>query len=134
MALNTVALGPNFEICADDTVATVRVWPRPDLSRDEGAESAVMIANAFFRLFDENPGLRAMIVDGRFVGGVLGSKTVAMIERLFRTAEERGVVVIALTSDPVQRLDFNEIVGRAAPARGRVVDSAAEAVALARGA
>ncbi len=131
-SLVTIALGPNFEVCADDVVSTVRVWPRPDLSREEGAESAVMIANAFFRLFDENPGLRVMVIDGRFVGGgVLGTKTVGMMEKLFRTAEGRGLTVVALTTDPVQRLDFNEIVGRAAPARGRVVNHVDHALELA---
>ncbi len=131
-SLVTIALGPNFEVCADDVVSTVRVWPRPDLSREEGAESAVMIANAFFRLFDENPGLRVMVIDGRFVGGgVLGTKTVGMMEKLFRTAEGRGLTVVALTTDPVQRLDFHEIVGRAAPARGRVVNHVDHALELA---
>jgi serine/threonine protein kinase len=128
--LPTVALGPNFEICADAHTATVRVWSRPDLSRDEGAESAAMILSSFVRLFEDVRTLRGMLIDGRSVHGVLGTKTMGLIEVLFRTAEARGLSVVILSRDPIQRLDFAELAQRAALRRSFIVASAAEAVRL----
>lgn len=42
-SLPTFALGPNFEMTSDERFGTIQIWPRPDLSRDEGAEAAAMI-------------------------------------------------------------------------------------------
>lgn len=121
-ALPTSALGPNFEITGDGHVATIQIWPRPDLSRDEGAEAASMILEHLRRLLVEMADLRGLLVDCRGAVGVLGSRTVALIETMFRAVADRGVrLAVLITHDPLQRLDFTEIVARAAPAHGCVV-------------
>jgi serine/threonine-protein kinase len=121
-ALPTFALGPNFEMTSDGLVATIQIWPRPDLSREEGAEAAGMILDHVRRLLSGLPELRGLVVDCRGAVGVLGSRTVALIETMFRAVATRDVRLgVLITHDPLQRLDFTEIVGRAAPAHGRVV-------------
>lgn len=121
-ALPTFALGPNFEMTTDGRVATIQIWPRPDLSREEGAGAAGMILDHLRRLLDETPALHGLVVDCRGAVGVLGSRTVALIETMFRGVATRGArLAVLITHDPLQRLDFTDIVGRAAPTHGRVV-------------
>jgi serine/threonine-protein kinase len=132
----TFALGPNFEICSDDVAATIQIWPRPDLSREEGAEAAAMILLHLRRLLDDMPTLRGLLVDCRGAVGVLGSRTVSLIETMFRAVEARGVrIAVVITHDPIQRLDFSDIVDRACPRLGAVFtseDAAVDALDLGR--
>lgn len=123
----TVAVGANFELTANERLGLCRVWSRPDLSRDEGAKSAQDLVVWVLKLL-EKPGLRGFILDVRDARMVLGGKTLAVLETIFGCAEQRGVRISALiAADPIQRLDFGDLVARVAPKNGRVHQDAREA-------
>lgn len=130
--LPVVASGANYELRrgSDGRVLICRVWARPDLSREEGAQSGkelmMLMLDAFARAE-----LRAVIMDARQAKMVIGGRTLEAIERMFQGAEQRGITIVALIStDPIQKLDFTDVVGRAAPEHGHVSVELTEALRI----
>lgn len=127
LVMPTVAVGANFELTGNERLGLCRVWSRPDLSREDGAKSAQDLVVWVVQLL-ERDGLRGFILDVRDARMVLGGKTLGVLETIFGTAEKRGVRISALiATDPIQRLDFADLVARVAPKNGRVHEDAREA-------
>ncbi len=125
--LPAVARGDNYELSADPHIAVCRVWARPDKSRDDGARSAQELVERVEALL-KTESRRGFVLDVREARMVLGAKTFDVLERMFAAAEQRGVRIAALVSaDPLQRLDYSELVARSAPRCGRVVADVDEA-------
>jgi hypothetical protein len=128
--LPVVASGANFELRSDARVLICRVWARPDLSREEGAQSGQRLMKLMLDAFTQ-PSLRAVLMDARQAKMVIGGRTLEAIERMFVGAEQHGITIVALISnDPLQKLDFADVVGRAAPRHGRVSVELDEALRL----
>ena len=126
LSLPVVARGENFEVRADARVAVGRVWARPDLTREEGAKSAEQLMGHVAALID-TAGRATFVLDVRDARMVLGARTFGALERMFAMAEAKGVRFVAWVSpDPLQRLDFVDLVARVAPRDGCVVAAAAE--------
>lgn len=96
------------------------------LGEQDGQYFIAMELDAF-----EQPTLRAVLMDVRQAKMVIGGRTLEAIERMFFGAEQKGIAIVALISnDPIQKLDFTDVVGRAAPRHGRVSVAIDEALRL----
>jgi hypothetical protein len=129
LTLPLVERARNWELTADAHFALCRVWSVPEMTRDEGADSARRLLQQAVRVLTDVPARKGFIFDVRDARMVIGGKTLAVLETMFATAEDRGVRIAAvITSDPIQKLDFTDLVERAAPRMGGVFDDAQRAL------
>lgn len=114
--------GLNFAIEErPDGIAVVQVWRRPDLSRDEGARCAQLIAEHMKRLTGK---ARSCIFDLTRATTSWGPATHRAIGEMLRVWEVAGKPIYTVQSDePIQRLLLRELQRKAAPHWGHLVDS-----------
>jgi hypothetical protein len=114
--------GPNFSVEErPDRIAVVQVWRRPDLSRDEGARCAQLIADHMKRLAGS---ARSCIFDLTRATTSWGPATHRAIGEMLRVWEVAGKPLYIVQSDEsIQRLLLRELQRKAAPRWGHLVDS-----------
>lgn len=104
-----------------DGIAVVQVWRRPDLSRDEGARCAQLIAEHMKRLTGK---ARGCIFDLTRATTSWGPATHRAIGEMLRLWEAAGKpLYIVQSEEPIQRLLLRELQRKAASRWGHLVDS-----------
>ena len=120
------AEGGNYRIELDASIATCRVWRRPDVDAETGAAFAKEKVAHFDAL--ARGVARALIFDLRDAPPVTGPKTQEAIGLMISTFERvRRRVAIVSGPSATQRLQLPRIVDAAAPRSGRVFASADDA-------
>ncbi len=114
--------GLNFSVEErPDGIAVVQVWRRPDLSRDEGARCAQLIAGHMTRLAGR---ARSCIFDLTRATTSWGPATHRALGEMLRVWEVAGKSIYIVQSDEsIQRLLLRELQRKAAPRWGHLVDS-----------
>lgn len=114
--------GLNFSVEErPDGIAVVQVWRRPDLSRDEGARCAQLIADHMKRLAST---ARSCIFDLTRATTSWGPTTHRALGEMLRYWETAGKPIYIVQSDePIQRLLLRELQRKAALRWGHLVDS-----------
>jgi len=109
-------------------VAIIRVWKRPDLTREEGAALALEMVEAYRRVARE-PLVRGMVADFREATTSWGPVTQAALGQMFsalEAANKRLALVVA--NDAVQMMAVVSLLKEYAPTFGRVFRSDEDAV------
>lgn len=114
--------GPNFSVEErPDGIAVVRVWRRPDLSRDEGARCAQLIADHMRRLSHK---ARSCVFDLTRATTSWGPTTHRALAEMLRVWEAAGrPIYVVQAEESIQRLLLRELQRKAAPLWGHLVDS-----------
>lgn len=106
----TVASAENHEITVDDGLARCRVWRRPDLSSEVGAQCAEKMSSALVRLAALGSGARCLALDLSEAPGVAGPRTVSAIGELLATwkaSKKRTAVIVG--DQPLKLLQMRRI-------------------------
>ena len=104
-----------------DGIAVVQVWRRPDLSRDEGARCAQLIAEHMKRLTGK---ARSCVFDLTRATTSWGPVTHRALAEMLRMWEAAGrPIYVVQAEESIQRLLLRELQRKAAPLRGHLVDS-----------
>lgn len=123
--------GPNFEIDEPtDGFAVVRVWRRPDLSRDEGARCAAELAGHMRRLAQSARGCLFDLIEATTTWGP--ATHAAISEMLGAWEQAARPIVVVPAAEAIQRLSLRELLRSAAPRQGRLVQERAAALSLLR--
>lgn len=124
-------IGANYEVeeHADGT-ATVRVWRRPDLSRDEGARCAEEIVGHMQRLAPRTRGCLFDLTDATTVWGPATHASIAQMLGAWEAAQRPILIVPA--EEAIQRITLRELLRGAAPRHGKLMPSRAAAIAALR--
>ncbi len=121
--------GVNYRVSLEGKVASAVIWKRPDLTAQEGAESARELAvymDTLAKKHAETAG--AAIVDVREAPPVAGPVTQQHLASIMAAWEQAGRRIAWLVSDnPIQQLQLKRLVREHAPRMGAVVTSPAEA-------
>lgn len=114
--------GLNFAIEElDSGIAVVQVWRRPDLSRDEGARCAQLIADHMARLAGK---ARGCIFDLTRATTSWGPATHQAVRKMIAVWEAAAKPIYVVPArDAIQRLLLREIQREVAPHRGHLVES-----------
>ena len=120
--------GLNFSVEEHDSgIAVVRVWRRPDLSRDEGARCAQLIADHMERLAGK---VRSCVFDLTRATTSWGPATHRAVRKMIAVWEAATKpIYIVPARDAIQRLLLREIQREVAPHRGHLVESHEAALA-----
>lgn len=121
--------GPNFDVEErGDGVAIVRVWRRPDLSRDEGTRCAELIAEHMRRLAQSE---RCCLFDLSEATTSWGPSTNRAIEMMLSVWESAEKPIYILPADEaIQRILLRQLQQGSAPRFGKLLAGQAEFVAL----
>lgn len=124
------AEGPNYTISIEGmSVAVLRVWQAPELTREEGARCAEQMAAQLLELSRTQRGL---VLDLRRATTTWGPRTQEALERMLRPWEERGRAIwIVPSSEPIQEIAVKNLIKAAAPQHGHAARSPEEALASA---
>jgi hypothetical protein len=123
----TTISGDMFSITVDGTRAEVRIWRRPDLDSEKGAQNAARIAEEALKLHAH--GVRTVLLDVREAPAVAGPKSLASLSTMmaaWATARIRICILVG-TDDALKMLQFTRVVTEVAPRDARVVKDEAEA-------
>ena len=114
--------GPNFDVeLRADGIGRVRVWRRPDLSRDEGAHCAQQLAEHMHRLA---LGARACIFDMTRAAPTWGPVThQALLRMLLPWEAAAKPIYIIIPEEAITRILLRELQREAAPTCGKLVAS-----------
>lgn len=107
-SVTELASGDNYAFSTRDGVLECRVWKRPDLSWERGAELAAEITQRA-RIFSS--GSRAFVLDLRNAPAVSGNKTLISLQGLMQifTARKRRAAFL-VGSDSQQQLQIGRLV------------------------
>ncbi len=128
--MSTYASGGNYRIDLVRTIAWVRVWKRPDLTREQGSELA-REKIALLRKLAQGPRsmAKAMLLDMRDAPTSWGPVTQAALTEILAAWETAGRrVSVLLSSDPVQGVLMRPLLKQAAPTMARSFLVEAEAL------
>ena len=116
------ATGPNFDVEErSDGAAIVRVWRRPDLSRDEGARCAELIAGHMRRLAGS---ARCCLFDLSEATASWGPATNRAVGEMLGAWEAAGKPIYVVPSlEAIQRLLLRDLQRLYAPRCSRIVTS-----------
>ena len=125
--------GPNFDVEVRlDGIGKVRVWRRPDLSRDEGARYAEMIVGHMQRLASIT---RACIFDITRAMPTWGPVTHQALRGMLAPWEAAAKPICILhPNEAITRILLRELLREAAPSSGKLVDSIEAALLAIEGA
>lgn len=123
------ATGPNFDVEElSDGAAIVRVWRRPDLSRDEGARCAALIAGHMRRLAGV---ARCCLFDLSEATASWGPATNQAVGEMLAAWEAVGKpIYVVPAAEAIQRLLLRDLQRLYAPRCSRIVPSRESAVGL----
>lgn len=125
----TRTTGPNFEVEErSDGVAVVRVWRRPDLSREEGARCADLMTGHMRRLAPTARGCVFDLTEATASWGPATNK--ALGEMLAAWESARKPLFVVHGPEAIQKLLLRELQRTSAPRHSRLVASRQEAEAL----
>jgi hypothetical protein len=128
--MSTYASGGNYRIDLVRTIAWVRVWKRPDLTREQGSELA-REKIALLRKLAQGPRsmAKAMLLDMRDAPTSWGPVTQAALTEILAAWETAGRrVSVLLSSDPVQGVLMRPLLKQVAPTMARSFLVEAEAL------
>ncbi|MFO0553069.1 MAG: hypothetical protein U0271_32075 [Polyangiaceae bacterium] len=91
-----------------DGLATVRVWRRPDLTAQQGAELAERMLEVVRRLAAQS-GVVGIMVDLREAPSVVGPRTEAVLGAVAAAMKGKGAVAFVAASDAMQQLQLKRI-------------------------
>lgn len=119
------AEGGNYRVELDEGVATMRVWRRPDVSREVGAGYAQEMVAVYRRLAAEPwTQVRGVVMDLRDATTTWGPVTRAAVGEMFELLEQAGRRCAVVTAnDALQMMHVVAIVREHAPKFGRVFGS-----------
>ena len=102
--MSTYVAGDNYQIDLVRTIAWMRVWKRPDLTREQGAEQAREQRAHLVQLANGSRAMaKALLMDLRAAPSSWGPITRAAIEESLTAWEgAQRRIAILLSSDPVQ--------------------------------
>jgi hypothetical protein len=122
----TKTRGGNFEIQVFGNLVQCRVFRRPDLSREEGARSAEVLAAGVVEALS-SPTARGVVFDLRQAPPP-GPLTQRSLERLMESCERiRKRVAVVVAEDPLMQRQLRRILAEKAPRFGRMFGEAAAA-------
>jgi hypothetical protein len=120
------AEGKNYEIDVTGTLATCRVWSRPDLDSTEGAQLAAEKIAVFQRLSATT--VQRLLLDLSRAPPVTGAKTQESLGAMLKSWEDAAkYVAVVAGSNPMQQLQLRRIVATFAPHYGKLFDVARQA-------
>lgn len=96
-----VGEGGNYAIDLEESVATLRVWKRPDLTFDEGARLAVMILEDVRRIV-ASADVRGFIMDLRDAPTLTGKRTRGTLSEIVGVCEAAKKPIGVLLAAGVQ--------------------------------
>ena len=125
--------GPNFDVEErSDGIAVVRVWRRPDLTREEGARCAELIVGHMRRLAKR---LRGCIFDMTRATTTWGPATHESIGQMLAAWESASKSIVTITpNEAITRILMRELQQAKAPQLGKLATTYEEAFALLGGA
>ena len=112
------AEGNNYEIALEGTLARCRVWRRPDLSLEQGADCAREKV-AHFRAL-AGGGAKAMLFDLSEAPVVAGPKSQAALGEMFNAFERANKPIAIVSRAGMQELQLSRLATEQAPTHGRV--------------
>ncbi len=129
--MGAYATGGNFEITLTRGIAICKVWMRPDVTREEGANFARQKVNILGDLSRRSRIMaKGLLLDLRRAPTKWGPRTQEALEEIFTAWELAGRHVSVLTcDDPIQAMMARESIKRSAPTCGRVFTASNEAEA-----
>jgi hypothetical protein len=121
--------GPNFDVEErSDGIAIVRVWRRPDLSRDEGARCAELIVGHMHRLAGS---ARCCLFDLSEATASWGPATNRAVGAMLGAWEAAGKpIYVVPATEAIQRLLLRDLQRLHAPRYSRIVSSLESAIEL----
>jgi hypothetical protein len=124
-----ITTGPNFSVEErSDGIAIVRVWRRPDLSRDEGARCAILIAGHMQRLARSS---RGCIFDLTGATTSWGPETNQAVGDMLAAWEAVAkLIYIVPANEAIQRILLLELQRARAPRYSKLAPTRDAAVAL----
>lgn len=124
------ASGDNYRIDLVRTIAWVKVWKRPELTRERGATLAREKVTLLRKLADGPRSMaKALLLDLRDAPTSWGPMTQAALAEILSTWEQAGRrIAILLSPDPVQGVLIRPLIKEAAPTQGRTFQLEAEAL------
>lgn len=112
--------GSNFEIEESSGLVRCRVWRRQDLSREDGARSAEMLAESLAALAADGARERAFVLD-LVEAPPAGPLTQRSLERVMMACARAGRrIAVVVSDDPLHLMQMRRIVGDHAKDVGRV--------------
>ena len=127
MSANTIT-GEMFSITVDGPRAEIRIWRRPDIDSETGAQNAARVAEEAAKL--PGRGVRRILLDVREAPPVAGPKSIASLSAMMAVwANARTRIAILVSDDPIRVLQFRRVVTEHAPRDARVMTDADEAAA-----
>jgi hypothetical protein len=126
------AEGMNYSIDLDGSIATCRVWSRPDLDSNAGARLAMEKIALFQRLAARMT--RGMIFDLSVAPAVTGPKTQQALGQMLDAWQTAGKPVAVVTgNNSIQQLQLRRLISTFAPNQGALFGSVEEAQAWLEG-
>ena len=124
------ASGDNYRIDLVRTIAWVRVWKRPDLSREQGSALAQQKVKLLQQLAAGPRSMaKALLLDLSAAPTSWGPVTEAALAEILAAWEAAGRrVAVLLAEDPVQGVLVRPLLKKAAPHMARSFHSEAEAL------
>jgi hypothetical protein len=124
------ASGDNYRIDLVRTIAWVKVWKRPDLTRERGATLAREKVTLLRKLADGPRSMaKALLLDLREAPTSWGPMTQAALAEILSAWEHAGRrIAILLSQDPVQGVLVRPLIKQAAPNQARTYLAEAEAL------
>jgi hypothetical protein len=110
--------GGNYAIDLDSGIATLRVWRRPDLTFDEGAQLAALIL-ADMRELAGGTEARGFVMDLRDAPVLAGKRTRAVLCAIVGACEAADKPIGVLLNTGVQRTLLERELAPSAPSRAR---------------
>jgi hypothetical protein len=128
-AVTVLNEGTNYRVSLEGRVAQAVIWKRPDLTMQEGADSARELAVYMDTLAKKHAETAAAaIVDLREAPPVAGPVTQSHLAAIMESWEQVGRRVAWIVGEsPTQALQIKRLVREHAPRTGAVVTSPAEA-------
>src|SRR6187549_1779644 len=115
------AEGKNYEIDVTGSLATCRVWSRPDLDSAEGAQLAAEKIAVFQRLSAST--VQALVLDLSRAPPVTGAKTQESLGAMLRAWQDAAkYVAVVAGSNSMQQLQLRRIITTSAPDYGKLFD------------
>jgi len=126
------AEGMNYSIDLDGSIATCRVWSRPDLDSGTGARLATEKISLFQRLAARLAS--GMIFDLSVAPAVTGPKTQQALGKMLEAWQSAAKpVAVVAGSNSIQQLQLRRLISTYAPNHGALFGSVEEARAWIEG-
>jgi hypothetical protein len=120
------AEGKNYEIDVTGSLATCRVWSRPDLDSTEGAQLAAEKIAVFQRLSTST--VHGLLLDLSRAPPVTGAKTQESLGAMLKAWQDAAkYVAVVAASNSMQQLQLRRIITTFAPDYGKLFDVARQA-------